>query len=325
MLAAVGIFVIVFFVHTRRIHDRAARSSEPIRIVFVGDIMMDRGVRTNVHRHGNNDYGTLFEHTAYLYDSDIAFGNLEGPVGTGGRRAGSKFSFRMDTASLTALRNAGFDIVSFANNHVGDYSRDAFMESLRHLQENNILYTGAGETYAQASAPTISTVRGTRVGFLGVSDVGPNWLVATERTPGILLASDPRLSEIIAIAKSQTDILIVSFHWGMEYSPANARQEKLAHSAIDAGADIVLGHHPHVMQKVETYKNKPIFYSLGNFIFDQYFSLQTMRGMVAEVSIDPETLAIGHREYVSELSRRFVPQEIVPFNESFLITKAFHP
>ena len=151
------------------------------------------------------------------------------------------------------------------------------------------------------------------------------WLAATDTKPGILLASDPKLSEIVAQAKQQVDILVMSFHFGNEYSPANTHQEKLAHTVIDAGADIVVGHHPHVMEKVEEYKGKPIFYSLGNFIFDQYFSQHTMRGMVATVSIDPETKAITHTQQVSPLSKQYVPGELVPFTQDMLITKAFTP
>jgi poly-gamma-glutamate synthesis protein (capsule biosynthesis protein) len=148
---------------------------------------------------------------------------------------------------------------------------------------------------------------------------------ATDDRAGVLLANDPNLSKIIADAKAQVDILVVSFHFGVEYSPANTRQKQLAHAAIDAGADIVVGGHPHVMQRVETYNGKPIFYSLGNFIFDQYFSPYTLEGMVAEVSIDPKTKQLTPSEQVVPISKQFVPQPLIPFQEPMLLAKAFTP
>src|SRR5262249_35794721 len=154
-----------------------------------------------------------------------------------------------------------------------------FLATLETLKNNNLLYAGAGENYTDATTPRIIEVRGMKIGFLGATDVGPTWLAATDTKPGVLLANDPHLTEIVADAKAQVDVLAMSFHWGNEYSPVNAHQEQIAHTVIDAGADIVVGHHPHVMERVEEYKGKPIFYSLGNFIFDQYFSEHTMRGM----------------------------------------------
>ncbi len=305
--------------------DQKIEEKKPVTITFVGDIMLDRSVRSSVNKNFGGDYNALFVNTGYLRDTDIAFGNLEGSVATGGHNVGSRFSFHMDPKSLVALRDAGFDIVSFANNHVGDWSVAAFNESLVHLRENNILYSGAGENYTDATTPSIIEVRGMKIGFLAATDVGPNWLAATDTKPGILLASDPNLPVIVAAAKQQVDILVIAFHWGNEYSPANAHQEKLAHIVIDAGADIVYGAHPHVMERVEEYNSKLIFYSLGNFLFDQYFSAHTMHGMVATVTIDPETKTLTHAEQVSELSRKYVPQPLIPFEESVLVTKTFTP
>lgn len=298
---------------------------DPVTIAFVGDIMMDRGVRRSVEKNFAGDYRALFTNTAYLQESDITFGNLEGSVATGGRNVGSRFSFRMNPVSLGVLREAGFDIVSFANNHVGDWAMEGFLESLAHLKENNILYTGAGTSKSEVTTPTIIDVRGIQIGFLAATDVGPNWLAATETKPGILLASDPDIFNIVTRAKEGVDVLVMSVHWGNEYSPASARQQTMARSLVDGGVDIVVGHHPHVMQSVEEYNGKLIYYSLGNFIFDQYFSPHTMRGMVATVTIDPETKALTHTEEVSTLSRQFIPQTLIPFDTSLLVTQTFTP
>ncbi len=332
---ALGVLVVVGAVGMIAIHRPEARAPitqikqevvRPITITFVGDMMLDRGVKRSVEKNMSGDYGALFAHAGYLADTDITFGNLEGTVTDEfSKRTGSRFSFRMDPAVLPALKAAGFDIVSFANNHVGDYSMKGFTKTIENLAAHSLLYTGAGENYTDATTPRVIEVRGMKIGFLGATDVGPEWLAATDTKPGILLANDPKLPEIIAAAKAQVDVLVVSFHWGNEYSPATARQEKIAHSVIDAGADVVVGHHPHVMEEVEEYNSKLIYYSLGNFIFDQYFSPHTMRGMVAMVSIDPQTKAITHAEQVSPLSKQFVLQSLVPFDTSMLITKTFTP
>lgn len=326
-IVAIGVFVGVAIAPSRHAQVIEKKEiSKPITLTFVGDIMMDRGVRRSIEKNFANDYSALFINTTYLADADIAFANLEGTATDDiSPRTGSRFSFRMNPDSLGAIKNTGIDIVSFANNHVGDYSTKGFLGTIENLKSNDLLYTGAGENYIDATTPRIITVRGMKIGFLAATDVGPDWLAASDTKPGILLASDPHLSEIVVNAKQQVDILVMSFHWGNEYSPANARQEKIAHAVIDAGADIVVGHHPHVMERVEDYNGKPIFYSLGNFIFDQYFSQHTMRGMVATVSIDPETKAITHTQYVSSLSKQYVPQPLVPFTEDLLITKTFTP
>lgn len=298
----------------------------PITLTFVGDVMFDRGVRSSIVKNFAGDYGALFANASYLKEADITFANLEGTVSTDiSPRTGSRFSFRMDPQGLVAMREAGFDIVSFANNHVGDYSTKGFLATLANLEEVGILFSGAGRQKADVVTPTVIDVRGTKIGFLAATDVGPDWLRATDTDPGILLASDPDLSGIITRAKAQVDILVVSFHFGNEYSPVNARQQKIARAAVDAGADIVVGHHPHVMESVEEYNGGVIFYSLGNFIFDQYFSEHTMRGMVVNVSIDPDTNEMSHAISVSPISRQYIPQALVPFDTSMLVTKTFTP
>jgi len=260
-------------------------------IYFVGDIMLTRGVESSVKKNFGNDYNKLFENIPELKDADILLGNLEGDVSDVGKNVGSQYSFRMNPLILSALSNAGFDIVSFANNHVGDWSIDAFSDTLNKLQKNNILKTGAGKNKIEVSNPTIIEKNGTKFGFLAFSDVGPKWLEAKDNSAGILLATDPNFDEIIKNAKTQCDVLIVSFHFGEEYKTIhNKRQELLAHKAIDDGADLIIGHHPHVIQDIEEYNGKTIVYSLGNFIFDQKFSKETMRGMLFEATYNGNKL-----------------------------------
>lgn len=288
---------------------------QPITMIFFGDIMLDRGVKNSVRKNFGDDFNHLFDNLPEIKEYDIAFANLEGPVSERGHNVGSKFSFRFEPRTLDALRDVGFDIVSSANNHAGDWTYTAFIDTLDHLKTAGILSTGGGHTKIEAETPGIINVRGTKIGFLGFTDVGPNWLEAKDDQGGILLANDPRFAEIISNAKTQCDFLIISFHWGEEYQEHNARQRTLAHSAIDSGADMIIGHHPHVEQATEWYSNKFIAYSLGNFIFDQYFSPETMQGLVIEAKIQKDK-TIEIEKKIVQLSRQYQPQGIFEYDNS---------
>jgi gamma-polyglutamate biosynthesis protein CapA len=196
------------------------------------------------------------------------------------------YSFRMDPVVIPALRGAGVGVVSLANNHIADWGRTAFIDTLGRLAENEIAYTGGGNNKTEAEMPAIIEKYGMKIGFLGFTDVGPNYMTADTEKAGILLADDINFDEIIKSAVKQVDYLVVTFHFGEEYqNKHNIRQEYLAHQAIDDGAKIVIGTHPHVVQDTEIYKNGFIAYSLGNFVFDQSWSKPTMRGMLLEVKL----------------------------------------
>lgn len=279
-------------------------------LFFVGDMMLTRGVKMSVDKNFGGNYSKLFENLEKLKDADILFANLEGDVSDKGTNVGSKYSFRMDPIVLPAILDAGFDIVSFANNHIGDWSMTAFKDSLNRLDTIGILKTGAGINKEDASNPTIIEKNNIKFGFIGFSDVGPVWMKATETNAGILLASDPLFGNIIKNAKEKCDVLIVSIHWGEEYKTVhNKRQEELAYSAIDNGADMVIGHHPHVIQDIDEYKDKPIVYSLGNFIFDQYFSENTMKGMLFSATFEDKILKETETKII-KLNKQYQPEGI---------------
>ena len=284
-------------------------------LIFVGDMMLDRGVKTSVKNNFGGEFSKLFENLNELKEADILFANLEGPVSDVGNNVGSKYSFRMDPNILPVIKNAGFDIVSFANNHVGDWNVKAFSDTLNRLDNIGILKTGAGINKEDAEKPVIIDKNGVKFGFIGFSDVGPAWMEAKIDKPGILLASNPNLPDIIQKAKALSDVLIVSIHWGDEYKTVhNTRQENLAKIAIDNGADMVIGHHPHVIEDVEFYKDKPIVYSLGNFIFDQYFSKNTMRGMLFNATFDGKNLITTEQKIIT-LNKKFQPEGIYTIDE----------
>jgi D-alanyl-D-alanine carboxypeptidase len=260
-----------------------------ISMMFVGDIMLDRGVRQLIERRGKGDYLYPFEFVPFLKDPDILFANLEGPISDLGYDIGNTYSFRMSPQAIPALKEAGFDVLSIANNHIGDWGLSALEDTVNRLRASGIVPVGGGLNGADAREVKIVERNGIKVGFLGFSDVGPAWLTEQDNLPTIVLANDPDFEKIIDSASKKVDYLVVSFHFGEEYqSTSNERQRLLAHKAIDAGAKIIIGHHPHVAQELEKYNGGVIAYSLGNFIFDQPFSDETMQGAVLEVILDKE-------------------------------------
>lgn len=287
--------------------EKPSLKNNSVTLSFVGDIMFDRGVKNSVENNFGNDYSKLFEKIPHLAQADIAFANLEGPISNQGKNVGSKYSFRFDPSVATAIKQAGIDIVSFANNHVGDWGHTAFNDTLSHLTTSSILYTGAGKNSQEASTVSIIESKGVKVGFLAFSDVGPEWMQASETQSGILLASDPKRLEYIKNARAKVDMLVVSYHWGDEYLPHNTRQETLAKSSIDAGAHIIIGHHPHVIQDIEEYNGGLIAYSLGNAIFDQHFSKETMEGMLLEIQVTKDGIK-SYTDQMFSISQQFQPQ-----------------
>lgn len=289
-------------------------ATEEVSLAFVGDMMFDRGVTYSVDRNFGEDYSKLFASLGFFRDYDILFGNLEGPVSDTGSDLGNLYSFRMNPAILPVVRSVGFDVLSVANNHVGDWGRDAFDDTLARLGTSGIEAIGGGRNKTEAEQPKIIERNGLKIGFIGFTDVGPDWLAATEDTSGVLLASDPNFSQIITAAAKNVDALIVSIHWGEEYQVATEHQKEIAHRAIDAGARLIVGHHPHVIQETESYENGYIAYSLGNLIFDQGFSKETMQGMLLEVTIKKgEIIRIGKK--LVKFNEKFQPYKVTEMEE----------
>ena len=318
LLVAIIIYSILFGGSAIFWHDKFQASvitslvqKDYITLLFTGDIMLDRGVEFYITQH--NDWKWPFLRIANtLQEADLVFGNLESVISDKGENLGSIYSFRADPKALEGLTFAGFDVLSVANNHSLDYGMDALRNSMNRLKETGITPIGAGENKTEAYSPTIVEVKGVKVGFLAYTTQGsPAW-EATETGSGVAWIDTANLQDIsqqIDLAKRQADLLIVSVHFGEEYqTQPNETQKLIAKSAIDAGANIVIGHHPHVVQliepedssdvrpedsvpreperPVERYKDGWIAYSLGNFVFDQGFSPETMEGILLEVKIE---------------------------------------
>lgn len=247
----------------------AVAPTPSITIKAVGDIAFVSSVDRLMKSSG--DEAPVAAIADYIADADLTIGNLETALSTRGAAvAGKTFTFRSNPAgAIASLRRGGFDVVSLANNHTRDWGGDALSDTLTSLSDAGIAYAGAGESSAQAFAPAVVDVRGATVAYLAFSQIGPSNFVATDAGSGTAYTLDlERVMSLIAAADGAADYVVVSFHWGVEksYTP-NERQVSFGRAAIDAGADAVLAHHPHVLQGVEFYNNGMIAYSLGNFVF----------------------------------------------------------
>lgn len=250
--------------------------------------MLDRGVEWYAQQHQNLKWPFL-KIAGYLKGADLVFANLESVISDKGTQQGSIYSFRANPKMIEGLLFAGIDVVSVANNHSLDYGIEALLDSGKLLRQAGITPVGAGKSSLEARAPALYNIEGTTVGILAYTALGSPFWQAKERTPGIAWIDSSLLEQLkqnIKKTKQQADIVIVSFHFGEEYqAKPNAMQQLLSRTAIDAGADLVVGHHPHVVQPIERYKHGWIAYSLGNFVFDQGFSKETMQGMMLRVLV----------------------------------------
>lgn len=261
---------------------------EPICVVAVGDIMLSRGVAGEIKKHDNNQYHPFLKMESCLKCGDIVFGNLENPITPGREIMMPERTLRADPGVEAALYDAGFTVLSLANNHMEDFGRQGLLDTLQYLDKAGIRYVGAGKTSEEAFAAKYTAVKGLKLAFLAFAEPAlvPDSYLAGSGQTGVAFGEPERIRAAVQEAKKKADFVVVSMHAGTEYEPVpDFAQTRLAHLSIDAGADLVLGHHPHVVQKIEKYKDKYIMYSLGNFVFDQKWSRATRIGLVARIFI----------------------------------------
>lgn len=264
-------------------------------IAMVGDVFLQQPLPQT------DELGAV---RSLLQSADIAFGNLETPVSDGGTPIEKWINMRMPPELLADVRELGFDIVTLANNQMMDFGETAFYDTLSHLREGGLHSVGAGADLDAAWQAEVVTVDGVRVAFMGAASTLGAGSAATDERPGVapIHASESynidfagsmeqpgsapyvftrawaedleRAARAIAVAREQADFVIIALHWGVPPFWRSRFQDGLAdyqvevgHALIDAGADCIVGHHPHSLQAVEVYAGKPIFYSLGNFVF----------------------------------------------------------
>ncbi len=186
------------------------------------------------------------------------------------------------------MKRAGFNVLSMANNHMLDYGADGLLETIHHLDSLGINHSGAGDSLSSARREAIVTCNGSKIAFLSYSLTFPKEFYADKDRAGTAPGFRPTLEEDISRARASADYVVVSFHWGQELAVMPKKyQVTAARLAVDAGADIVIGHHPHVLQGIEHYKNALIFYSLGNFAFGS-LSKSCDRSIIVRITLTKE-------------------------------------
>jgi poly-gamma-glutamate capsule biosynthesis protein CapA/YwtB (metallophosphatase superfamily) len=263
------------------------KTPDPIvTLMAVGDVMLSRDVDTKIQKY--QDYTYPFLKTADLLKSaDITFGNLESPITPGRKINTNEMVFRADPEVVEGLNLAGFDVLTLANNHSLNFGKEGLNDTFGYLKDTGIEYIGAGESVSEAYLPTIREAGYITFAFLGYSYAGKalDSYESLEYNPTVAFMDTEKMIVDVEQATNLADYVIVSMHDGYEYQfTPNQHQKDFAHAAIDAGAALVVGHHPHVVQTMEEYNNGFILYSLGNFVFDQMWSQETREGIIAEIA-----------------------------------------
>ena len=272
---------------------RQVRQSENIGIVkernyaqimFAGDLMFDRGIRYSAKKNGGNDFifsakgGNL---SGLLAEQDLVVANLEGPITSeksistsSNPESPQNYFFTFDPSVAKTLYEKNIRLVSLGNNHILNFGKKGLAETQNYLDTAGVNYFGV----PGGARSIVKEINGIKIAF-----VNYNEFIQDARTDAV-----EALSEIKKLRK-ESDIVVVFCHWGAEYVGPDLAMKNLAHNFIDSGADLVIGAHSHISWPVEIYKEKRIYYSLGNFIFDQYFQDNVRRGLGVVVKIDKQT------------------------------------
>jgi len=259
------------------------------KLIATGDVIPARSV--NSKTIAMNDFTWSWKYIAPITKTaDITVINLETPLVKSCPTTTEGMKFCGDSRHVEGLRAGGVDVVNFANNHMGNYGAEGITETKQLVEKNDMVISGLGEA-------GVKTVKGLNIAFLGYDDIG-GWVDPVAR------AEKEMMVKQIREAKKTNDLVIVSMSWGIEYEATpNARQKELAHAAIDAGADLIIGNHPHWIQSTEMYKGVWISYAHGNTIFDQMWSEQTKYGVIGKYTfygtklIDVEFIPTYIKEY----------------------------
>jgi poly-gamma-glutamate synthesis protein (capsule biosynthesis protein) len=284
-----------------------------VSFAVAGDVIPHEAVREAAAADGPDEAGwqALFGDVSDVFHgADFGFVNMETPVAPEHSKGSKPFMFDAPVALPEALRASGIKIVSFANNHVMDQGWAGFAETREHLRAVGLLFAGTGDTAQTGWQPVITEANGIKVGWLGMTrwlngnrnpDKGElphvNFFPYPGEAGGAPGMDEAGVLAAVKAARGQCDLLVVSIHWGIEYAPAPKPEDvEMAHKMLDAGASVIVGHHPHVLQPVETYKtgdgrNTVIFYSLGNFLSNQ--SRTYVDGLMPDKDGDPRDSMIG--------------------------------
>ncbi len=244
--------------------------NKPIKLLFGGDILLDRGVQIEIEKKG---IVALFDSIQPVFSEyDYVLANLECPLTDESSPIPKRFSFRAPTIYADSLKKVGFTHLFLANNHTNDHHRKGLSNTFNSLKKAGIIGIGYGETHSESCEPIFIEKNNQKVAIFSVVRVPlENWFRMEDKPSICQLSTQELVQKIKELrAKESQTIIIISLHWGTEYKfLPKAEQRKEAHLLTLAGADAIIGHHPHVTQSIEFVNKKPVFYSLGNFVFDQ--------------------------------------------------------
>lgn len=280
-VASVLAILLIFSLHWTRLdlaspaEEEWADRTDRLSVLAVGDVMLGRYIEEHASHKG---YGELFRFFRPLTaGSDIVTGNFSQPILTGDPNTypidDKYIHLKTEKEAAKAVKKAGFTTLSLANNHILDYGKPGLQETLRAFREQEIRTVGAGRDIYDAKKVVYQEVNGKRVATLGYNDRSSERYRAGENRPGVAPADPKLFLGMVEKAKQNADFVIVHMHWGRGYdNGVHPRQRSIGHALADAGADLVIGHGPHVLEPVEIYKGTVILYSLGNFVSDQGWS-----------------------------------------------------
>lgn len=240
-----------------------------VSIVAVGDVMLGSWVTLILNQKGAF---YPFEKTSnYLQSGDVSIANLEAPFTQEGEAFDKKFTFKVPPEHAQGLSEAGIDVVTLANNHIMDFGENGLISTIETLEKEGLKHCGAGLNLKEANQPAVIEIRGKKIAFFGYSMTFPQEFYAKEDSSGTVYPEPDLMTKTLTAWEDSVDFTVVSFHWSAEKLDfPKDYQIYFAHLAVNSGADLVLGHHPHVLQGIERYKNRLIAYSLGNFVFGSY-------------------------------------------------------
>lgn len=285
MLTSILAWIVALFTPLSYGHiDVPMHPAPKAEILFVGDMMFDRTIRTTMDEKGSDSVFSCID--PLLERADVVVGNLEGPITASssislGSAPGDdhNFTFTFATSTAELLKRHNIGIVSIGNNHIMNFSRDGLIATKQYLSAAGVQYFGDPDA-SETDKVLRTTIGGVDFSFVNWSD----W--TSDKT-------DHTVAQVRAEAGSGR-VVVVYTHWGVEYVPPLPRVRALAHEFVDAGASIVIGSHPHIVQEHEVYHGKDIYYSLGNFIFDQYFSDAVRHGLMLDITFSKNGVTNVH-------------------------------
>jgi len=279
-----------------------------LKFLFFGDLMIDRHVKEKINESGLDHLLSGISDSIKIIDYDIISANLEGAVTDGGEHyaPANAYDFAFSPNLISEFKKYGFNSFTIANNHLADQGERGIIETRKNLSNLDLFYVGCIDQQVADCSIDIIRLHDKIVGLAGYSMVY-----------GVL--DEKSMLEQVSYLNSVSDLVIINIHWGTEYEHYfNSKQQQVGRSLIDAGADIVIGHHPHVVQGLEIYQNRPIFYSLGNYIFDQYFSSDTQEGLAVKIELKAQEIVIELMPFFSQMSR---PEFLVDENKKRFFKK----